>query len=138
MRAMLTVLLLIPACAFSASAADNDPDPFREYKDKEPVPKELRETFAGFVRSAKGGSVAAYLLPHSVNTSLEPRPKEIREYGQDINADFLKNGFTSLVRTVRKDGDDCYLIRTDSTAIWFVQNKSGAWKVYRYLDKPIQ
>jgi len=39
---------------------------------------------------------------------------------------------------VRKDRDDCYLIRTDGTAIWFVQNKSGAWKVYRYLDKPIQ
>ena len=140
MQAILTGVMI--ACGMAlcavAPAADDVPDPFREYKGKEPVPEKLREAYTGFVRSAKGGSVAAYLLPHGVKTSQEPRPKDSRDYGDDINEDFLKNGFSPLVRSVRNDGDDCYLIRTDSTAIWFVQNKSGAWKVYRYLDKPIE
>ena len=117
---------------------DDVPDPFREYKGKEPVPEGLREAYTGFARAARGGGVAAYLLPHGVKTSREPRPKGDREYGEEINEDFLKNGFSPLVRSVRKDGDDYYLVRTDSTAIWFVQGKSGAWKVYRYLDKPIE
>ena len=49
----------------------------------------------------------------------------------------MKNGFSPQVRNLRKEGDDYYLIRTNSTAIWFVQSKSGAWKVYRYSDMPI-
>lgn len=138
MRAMLAGLMLI--CGVTLTAADKltdeVPDPFQEYKGKEPVPKGLRETFTGSVRSARGGNVAEYLLPHGVKTGRAPCRN--REYGEDINEDFLKNAFSPLVRDVRKDGDDCYLIRTDSTAIWFVQNKSGAWKVYRYLDKPIE
>ena len=136
MRAILTGLML--TCGAAASAADDAPDPFREYEGQEPVPEGLRETYTGFVRSARGGSVAAYLLPHGVKTTREPRPKDSREYGDDINEDFLRSGFSPEVRVVRKDGDDCYLIRTASSAIWFVQNKSGAWKVYRYLDKPIR
>ena len=112
-------------------------DPFREYKGKEPIPEGLREAYTGFVRAAKGGSVAAYLLPNAVKISRDPRPKASREYGEEINEDFLKNGFSPLICSVHKDADDCYLIRTNSTAIWFVQSKSGAWKVYRYSDMPI-
>lgn len=117
---------------------DDTPDPFQNYQGKEPIPEGLREAFTGFVRSAQGGSVEAWLLPQSVKTSQEPRPQDTREYGDDINADFLKNGFSPAVWRLRNDGDDCYLVRTGTSAIWFVQNKSGAWKVYRYLDKPIK
>lgn len=124
-------------CAVSP-AADDVPDPFREYKGKEPVPEGLREAYTGFVRSAKGGSVAAYVLPQAVATSQKARPADKREYGNDLNEDFLKNGFSPDVQVVQKEEDDCYLLRTGSSAIWFVQNKSGAWKVYRYLDKPIR
>ena len=140
MRTILTGLALTCGMALctAALAADDMPDPFREYKGKEPVPDALREAYTGFVRSAKGGSVAAYVLPQAVPTSQKPRPADKREYGGDINEDFLKNGFSPEVRVVRKEEDDCYLLRTGSTAIWFVQNKSGAWKVYRYLDKPIE
>jgi len=113
------------------------PDPFREYTGKEPVPEGLREAYTGFVRAAKGGSVLAYLLPGAVRTTQAPRPADRRDVGDDINEHFLMNGFSPLVRIVRKEGDDCYLIRTDSTGIGFVQNKSGAWKVYRYSDLPI-
>lgn len=113
---------------------DDVPDPFREYKGKEPVPEGLREAYTGFVRAARGGGVEAYLLTGAVKVTVKPRPKESRSEGDDINTDFLMNGFSPLVRTVRNEGDDCYLIRTNSTAIWFVQSKSGAWKVYRYSD----
>jgi hypothetical protein len=136
-----TIVLLAGAILFSAGGmvlADDAPDPFQEYKGKEPVPGGLREAYTGFVRSARGGSVAAHLLPQAVKTTREPQPAKQREYGEDINEAFLKDGFSPLVRVIRTEGDDCCLIRTDSSAIWFVQSRSGAWKVYRYLDKPIQ
>jgi hypothetical protein len=113
-------------------------DPFREYKSKEPVPEGLREAFTGFVRSARGGRVLAYLLPHGVKTTRRPRPKDSRDRGEDINEDFIKKGFSALVRDVLKVGDDCYVIRTNSSSIGFVQTISGAWKVYRYVDMPME
>lgn len=114
------------------------PDPFREYKGKEPVPEGLREAFTGFVRTAGSAGVLAYLLPHALKTTQKPRPAESRDRGEDVNEDFLRTGFSPLVRDVRKDGDDCYLVRTASSAIGFVQTKSGAWKVYRYIDMPVE
>ncbi|QJW97540.1 hypothetical protein [Frigoriglobus tundricola] len=123
---------------FRVPSQPNDgSDPFREYAGKEPLPEGLRAAYTGFVRAAKGGGVEGHLLPGAVQTSSKPRPKGSRDEGNDINEDFLTNGFSPLVRNVRKEGNDCYLIRTDSTAIGFVQNKSGAWRVYRYADKPI-
>ncbi len=140
MRTILTALALACSMALypAAVAADDVPDPFREYKGKEPVPDALRLAYTGFVRHARSGSVASHLLPHAVTTSQKPRPADQREYGDDINEDFLKNGFSPEVRVIRKEEDDCYLLRTGSTAIWFVQTKSGVWKVYRYRDKPIR
>jgi hypothetical protein len=138
MRALLTTCLLLLGTGTITVASDDTPDPFRHYKGKEPVPEKLRETYTGFVRSARGGSVMAYLLPQAVKTSLEPRPQASREYGDDINADFLKNYFSPDIQVVRREQDDCYLLRTSTSALWFVQTQSGAWKVYRYLDKPIR
>lgn len=113
-------------------------DPFQEYKGKEPVPEGLREAYTGFALAAPSGDVRAYLLPQAVGISKQPRPSEMREYGEEVNEEYLKKGFSPMVRSVRKDGDENYLIRTGSTALWFVQIKSGAWKIYRYRDKPIQ
>jgi hypothetical protein len=73
-----------------------------------------------------------------VTINREGRQGNRTEYGQDISLPFLRDGFSPAVRLVRKDPDDCYLIRTDTSALWFVQTRSGAWKVYRYLDKPIE
>jgi len=36
-----------------------------------------------------------------------------------------------------KDAEGCYLLRTNTTALWFVETKTLGWKLYRYLDKPI-
>lgn len=128
------MVLLAPALPLAAE----EEDPFREYRGDEPVPERLRETFARFAKAAKSGSVVSYLLPHAVEQTTGRRPESSREYGQNINADFLQNHFQGMVQTFRKDFDDCYLIRTSTSAIWWVQTKSGEWRVYRYLDKPIR
>jgi hypothetical protein len=115
------------------------PDPFRNYDGKEPVPEGLRKAYTAFVRAAKDGAVEeSSCLPHAVTISREARPEKSQEYGRDINLPFLRDRFSPLVRLVQKDPDGCYLVRTATTAIWFVQIKSGAWKVCRYLDKPIE
>ena len=87
MQSILMTLALTFGIALCSAALSPDdvPNPFREYEGKEPVPDALRETYTGFVRSAKGGSVAAYVLPHAVPTSQKARPAEKREYGDDIN-----------------------------------------------------
>jgi hypothetical protein len=119
--------------------AEDVNDPFRTYDGKEPVPEGLRKAYAAFARNAKDGGVAeSSYLPYAVNITREARPEKSQEYGQDINLPFLRERFSPLVWSVRKDPDDCYLVRTGTTAIWFVQTKSGAWKIYHYLDKPIR
>ena len=137
MRVLLaTVGALVWLTAGDLRAADTDP--FREYTGAEKVPDGLRTAYVGFARAAKTGSVQTFCLPHAVTMTREARPEKNQEYGQEINVPFLREHFSPLVRTVRADPDNCYLIRTDTTALWFVQTKLGAWKVYRYLDKPIE
>jgi len=140
MRALLTALALAWALAFPAAswAAEEAPDPFRGYDGKEPVPEGLRQAYAGFARAARDGGVESFCLPHAVTVSRQPRQGNSKEYGQDLNLPFLRDGFSPAVRVVRKDSEDCYLVRTDTSALWFVRTGSGAWKVYRYLDKPIE
>lgn len=101
------------------------------------VPLDLQAAYAKFVQGTKNDDVTSSCLPHSVSVSREPRPKGKQGYGQDMNLPFLKDRFSPKVRTVRKDPDDTYLIRTATSAIWFVQTKSGVWKIYQYFDKPI-
>lgn len=138
LNTLLALVIVGVATISSPKITDDIPDPFKDYRGKEPVPAGLKEAYTGFVRSARGGSVAAYLLPQAVNTSQALRPEKTREYGNDINEDFLKKGFSPEVQFVRKEEGDCYLLRTGTSGIWFVQTKSGVWKVYRYFDKPIQ
>ncbi len=117
-----------------------DADPFEKYAGKEPVPEGLRTVFVAFAKqAARGEDVTSFLLPHSaVTITRDERSEKNRDYGRDINLPFLKSHFSAAVFSIRKDPDDCYLVRTGTTAIWFVETKSGAWKIYSYLDKPIQ
>lgn len=80
------------------------------------------------------------ILPQAVEFTTDRRPQENdREfYGADINAPFLQSHFDPNVMSIRKDSDDAWLIRTSTTALWFVETKSGAWFLYRYIDKPFQ
>jgi hypothetical protein len=138
MRAFL--FSLVVACgATGGSLAGDEADLFGGYDGKEPVPDGLRKAYTAFARQTKEGAVESYLLPHAaVAITRQARPEKEREYGRDMNLPFLRNGFSSDVRSLRKDPDDCYLVRTGTSAIWFVQTKSGAWKIYSYLDKPIE
>ena len=54
-----------------------------------------------------------------------------------MNLPFLKSGFSAAVLSARKDSDDCFLLRTGTTALSFVETKSGEWRIYRYFDKPM-
>jgi hypothetical protein len=109
-----------------------------EYKGKEVVPDRLLDAYASFVSAAKKGSVDNRThLPHSLTLTHQPRLEKTREYGQDVNIPFLRKHFDARVLLVRKDGKGCYLLRTSTTALWFVETKSMGWRLYRYLDKPI-
>jgi hypothetical protein len=106
---------------------------------KETMPDELAKTLASFVkamRTGDAGTINRYCLPHAVSYTYEKR--KVPGYGQDINTHFAKNGFDATGVLVRKDGDGCYLVRTHTTALWFIETKSMGWKLYRYLDKPIK
>ena len=133
-------ICLTLAFAVAARAAEPASDPFAGYDKKEPVPEGLRKAYTAFAGQAKKGErVDSYLLPHAaVSITDKARPEKDGEYGRDINIPFLKERFAPAVFSVRKDPDDCYLVRTATTAIWFVETKSGVWKIYSYLDKPIQ
>jgi hypothetical protein len=136
---MRPILLgLAAAVAAAAPRAGDEPDPFRGYEGKEPVPAGLREAYTEFAKAARAGAPERFCLPHAVEVTRDARPVNDREYGRDMNLPFLRDGFSPRVVSVRKDPDDCYLVRTGTSAIGFVQTKSGAWKVYRYYDKPIE
>ncbi len=139
MRFMLGFAIAFCSVGGSASAADDAADLFRKYRGKEAVPDGLRKAYTAFANQTRDGSVESFLLPHApIAITREPRPEKDREYGRDINVPFLRNGFSATVLNVRKDPDDCYLIRTGSSAIWRVETKSGVWRIYSYFDKPIE
>jgi hypothetical protein len=102
------------------------------------IPPELVSAYERFVRLAAQGEPEGACLPRAVTITKQPRQGNMTEYGQDMNLPFLKDGFSADVQTVRKDADDTFLLRTGTSAVWFVQTKSGSWKIFRYLDKPIE
>ncbi len=103
------------------------------------IPAELQKAYRAFVkamRTGEAGTINRHCLPHSVSFTYEKR--ENPAYGNDINTHFAKTGFDGTVFLVRKDGEGCYLVRTNTTALWFIETKSMSWKLYEYLDKLIQ
>lgn len=103
------------------------------------MPEKLQEAYNAFVKamqSGDAGTINQHCLPHAITFTYEKRKNP--KYGQDINTHFSKNGFDSTMVTVRKDSEDCFLIRTNTTALWFVETKATGWKLYKYLDKPIE
>jgi len=109
------------------------------------LPVKLLKTYSLFVQTIKTSNksimiekIKEFCLPQSVSITEAIRPKEKREYGEDINIEFLQKDFSSYIMNIRKDNDTCYLIRTASTALWFVETASMEWKIYKYLDKPIE
>ena len=117
----------------------------KHYRGDIKLPEKLLKTYSLFVQTIKISDkkiiiekIKEFCLPQSVRITEIVRPKENREYGEDINIEFLQKDFSSYIMNIRKDNDNCYLIRTGSTALWFVETESMQWKIYKYLDKPIE
>jgi hypothetical protein len=103
------------------------------------VPPGLLDAHVEFsTRATKGGDLLPLILPQAVEITTAARPETSREYGTTISLPFLKSGFHPNVFSIRKDAADSWLVRTGTTALWYVETKTGGWRVYRYLDKPIQ
>jgi len=101
------------------------------------VPEGLLQALTEFLEAGKAGQdVAPFCLPGAVEVTKEARPEANRARGKDINLPFLKGGASQLLVGYRKEADDCYMLRTESSAIWWVETKSGKWLIYAYLDKP--
>ena len=131
MKKIAFILLLLITFSISAMAEIEKKD----FK----LPNELKKTYGKFIVAMKtgdAGTINKYCLPHAVSFTYEKR--EITpNYGKDINMPWAKNGFSGEIFSVRKDGEGCYLIRTATTAMWFIHTKSMGWRLYGYLDKPI-
>ena len=144
LRWLIAALLVGTAWGPATVAAPEGPrEPARhpllqKYRGEEAIPDGLVRTYAAFVEAIPGGGVERFCLPHAVNLTHNLRPVQDREYGTDMNLPFLQKGFAPDVLNFRKEPDDSYLIRTGTTAIWFVETKGGAWRIYKYSDKPIQ
>lgn len=105
------------------------------------MPDSLLKAYARFVNAAANPNLpelTRLCLPQSVRITSEPRAKDAADYGQDINIPFLKAAFSKQIQFLRQERDDCFLVRTNSTAMWFIQTRGGEWLIYAYLDKPIE
>jgi ankyrin repeat protein len=105
------------------------------------LPLELTRTYDELVKAFQSGKLEAiekFCLPGKIKFTTAPRPGDRREYGQDVNLPFLKDGFSKEVLNFSKNADGEYLIRTGTTALWFSKTKDGEWRLSKYLDKPIE
>jgi hypothetical protein len=133
--------VLLALVLVSAVQADDERPLLKDYKGKEPAPDALYQTYAKLVEAmttGDEGDIQRFCLPSGVTFTREARPAPSREYGQGMNLPFLKSGFSKDVLGAEAREDGCYLIRTATSALYFVQTKGGAWKLYRYFDKPVE
>jgi len=140
MRSARTLFVCLALVCLSVMAANNPRELLKNYRGSEQLPDDLYQTYADFVsamQTAEQGNIQKFCLPRSVSFTTEERPEKVREYGQDINIPFLKKGFHPLIENFRKDSEDVYLIRTGTSALFFVRTQKGGWKLYLYIDKPI-
>ena len=127
-------------------SAEDDPDGqgkelLKNYRGDVVLPPELHRTYTDLVvafQSGKQQEIETFCLPGKIKFTTEPRTKAGRNYGQDINLPFLKDGFDKFILNLGKDSDAEYLIRTGSTALWFTKTQDGKWRLSKYLDKPIE
>ncbi len=135
LTATIAVALSTAVCSQSE---DQQVELFKGCREAGVVPGKLKETYTAFTAAARRGKVTGFTLPGAITVSTTVRPEKDRDYGRDMNLPFLKNQFSAAVLYARRDSADCLLLRTATTALWFVETKSGEWRIYRYLDKPIE
>ena len=135
------VLLISGLLVTQSLGADEQPEFLKFYKGDVELPEGLVELYGKLLNAIENGDqgdICQHCLPSCVSFTIKERPEKSRDFGHDINIPFLKSGFDKYVRSIRKDGEGCYLIRTNSTAMWFIETKSMGWRLYKYFDKPMQ
>ncbi len=125
------------------AARENTPprELLKHYLGEAQLPDSLYKAYADLVKAiqtGEQGNIERHCLPFSVTFTTKDRPPASREYGQDINMPFLKDGFHKYIFSFEERPDDTYLIHTGSTYMFFVETKTAGWKLYRYGDKPIE
>jgi len=105
------------------------------------LPESLKKTYDQLTSALAAGKIPEiemFCLPGKIKISSAPRPEKSREYGQDINLPFLKNGFAKEILNFDGISPTEFLIRTGTTALWFDKTADGKWKLVKWLDKPIE
>jgi hypothetical protein len=136
----VTAFLIAATLAISAPPAeDKKDDLFKDCKFSKPEdnpPEKLRLTYAAFVASIPGGGQAKFCLGSvEVRDAVDPKRGE---FGSGINIPWMQKNFSANVLVTRQDPDDTFLIRTGTSYLYWVQTRSGEWKLFKYGDKPIQ
>jgi hypothetical protein len=130
------------SCAEDATIRPAAPDHplFKKCHVEEQVPQLLVQAYAAFVKETreKVPDLSRYVLPGGVQVSHEARKKGDENRGDDLNVPFLTSDFVANVEIAAKIGEDTWLVRTSSSALWFVHTHSDKWMICRYLDKPIE
>jgi hypothetical protein len=106
---------------------------------KWPGPRDLLKAYMGFVRGSKTATeskVAGYCLPQSVRITREPRRK--KPIGEGISLPFLQSSFRPWLVALNKENDNCFLIATGTSGLFYVKTKHCGWKLYRYVDSPAE
>jgi hypothetical protein len=136
----MTAIVFATALALAAPAAkESEQELFKDcryIKPEDRPPEKLRATYAAFVASIPGGGQAKFCLG-SVEVSDAGDPNR-GEDGAGINIPWMKEHFGAKVYLCRNEGDDTFLIRTGTSYLFWVQTKSGAWRLFKYGDKPIK
>lgn len=107
----------------------------------ESFPESLIDAYARFMEAVRTGdqeAIEVHCLPQSITFTSVPRPEASRRLGQDMNLPFLKQGFSGLIWSIRKEAEDRYMIRTGTSCLYFVNTPASGWRMYRYGDKPIE
>jgi hypothetical protein len=105
------------------------------------LPTDLFATYQRFIKAALKPArrkLLQFCLAGSVDVTEAKRDEKSSAYGKDMNVPFMTTGFDSTIVSISKKDDDCYLIRTNTSAVYFVRTASTGWKIYAYRDKPIQ
>ena len=95
-----------------------------------------RDVSAKALASVQTGGQKKFCLG-SVEVSDQGDPKR-GEFGTGINIPWMKKHFRAEVFGCRKHPDDTFLLRTATSYLFWVQTRSGEWKLFKYGDKPIE
>lgn len=134
-------IALAMVVAFAQSTVLADGDPFAKLKKTVDLPAELKAVYEEFIKVSKSDKASEklsdFLLPGAIGITARPR-KSGQEWNieNDLNIPFLQSRkFAASVESMKQGDGDTIQLNTQSTAFWFVQTKSGKWKIYKTYDR---